>query len=183
MPSAEWRASDPSPPRELLRALTTGRVYDICNGSSQTTRGWRDAMGTDSIVQMELNQIRIDERRSEQVIVLKEKTGKRLLPIVIGISEVSAIKMKVSGIEPPRPMTHDLLVQALTHLGASIERIIVDRLENNTFYAKILVKDQAGQIKEVDARPSDSIALALRAESPIFVADEVLKKVGLVEGG
>ena len=130
------------------------------------------------LVQMEVNKIRIDERRGEQVIVLREKHGVRLLPIIIGISEVTAIKMHVSGIQPPRPLTHDLLQSTIHELGASLDRIVITKLEANTFFAKLLLRTKDGAITEVDARPSDSIALALRAEAPIFVADEVLQQVG-----
>ncbi len=129
------------------------------------------------MIEMELNKIRIDENRGEQVIVLKEKQGKRFLPIVIGILEVTAIKMKISGIEPPRPMTHDLFYNTLTNLGIRLERIVITKLEQNTFFAKLILCVD-GKITEVDARPSDSIALAVRARAPIFVEEEVLEKVG-----
>ena len=129
------------------------------------------------LIQMEVTKIRIDERRGEQVIVLKERSGTRLLPIIIGISEVTAIKMKISGIQPPRPLTHDLLRSAITQLGAKLLRIVVNKLEFNTFFAKLVIETKEGAIEEIDARPSDSIALALRSDAPIFVADEVLNQV------
>ena len=129
------------------------------------------------MVQMELNKIRIDERRGEQVIVLKEKDGSRLLPIVIGIMEVTAIKMKISGLEPPRPMTHDLLYATIQNLGATLEKVIITKLESNTFFAKLVLCNKDGKAAVVDARPSDSIALALRASAPIFVEEEVLEQV------
>ena len=128
-------------------------------------------------VEMEVSRIRIDERRGEQVIVLKEKTGNRLLPIIIGISEVTAIKMKISGIQPPRPLTHDLLNSTIVQLGATLQRIVISKLEFNTFFAKLILQSKDGALHEVDARPSDSIAIALRAEAPIFVAEEVLNQV------
>lgn len=131
----------------------------------------------DGLVQMEVSKIRIDERRGEQVVVLKEREGNRLLPIIIGISEVTAIKMKISGIQPPRPLTHDLLRSTITKLGARLLRIVINRLEFNTFFAKLVLHTREGAIEEVDARPSDSIALALRADAPIFVAEEVLNQV------
>jgi len=129
-------------------------------------------------VEMEINKIRIDERHGEQVIVLREKGGARFLPIIIGISEVTAIKMRVSGIEPPRPLTHDLLYNTIRELGAALDRVAITRLEANTFFARLLLRTKDGTIVEVDARPSDSIALALRAGAPIFVADEVLQQIG-----
>lgn len=129
------------------------------------------------LVQMDVSKIRIDERRGEQVVVLKERGGNRLLPIIIGISEVSAIKMRISGIQPPRPLTHDLLQDTITQLGAKLSRIVITKLEFNTFYAKLVLTGKDGSAAEVDARPSDSIAVALRAEAPIFVAEEVLNQV------
>ncbi len=128
------------------------------------------------MVEMELNKIVIDEKRHDQLIVLKEKGGTRILPIVIGLSEASAIKLKISGFQPPRPLTHDLLVSTISNLEAQIEKIIIDKLEENTFHAKIVIKTQGGQTKTVDARPSDSIALSVRAHAPIFVEDSVLQQ-------
>ncbi|MBI4368144.1 MAG: bifunctional nuclease family protein [Candidatus Omnitrophica bacterium] len=133
------------------------------------------------MIELVLSKIKIDENRSEQVIVLKEREGSRYLPVVIGISEVNAIKLKLSGIEPPRPLTHDLLLKSIEELGARLKAIHIDRLENNTFHAKlILVRNGSGEIK-VDARPSDSVALALRAGSPIYVAKEVMDEAGVNE--
>ena len=127
------------------------------------------------MLEMELNKIVIDEKRHDQLIVLKEKGGNRILPIVIGLNEASAIKLKISGFTPPRPLTHDLLHSTIENLEASIDKIIIDRLEENTFHAKIVIKTSSGESKIIDARPSDSIALAVRAHAPIFVEDEVLK--------
>jgi bifunctional DNase/RNase len=128
------------------------------------------------MLEMELNKIVIDEKRHDQLIVLKEKGGERVLPIVIGLAEASAIKLKISGFNPPRPLTHDLLYTAIENLEASIEKIIIDKLEENTFHAKIILKTSSGASKAIDARPSDSIALAVRAHAPIFVEDEILKQ-------
>ena len=133
------------------------------------------------MVQVELSKIIIDEKRQDQIIVLKEKNGERQFPIVIGFLEASSIKMKLSGIEPPRPMTHDLLVSVIHGLAASLERLIIDKMVNNTFHAKlVLVRNGSADIK-VDARPSDSVALALRAGAPIYVAEEVLDEAGVSE--
>ena len=133
------------------------------------------------MIELILSKIKIDENRSEQVIVLKERDGSRLLPVVIGIAEVNAIKLKLSGIEPPRPLTHDLLLHAVEELGAKLKEIHIDKLENNTFFAKlILVRNGSGEIK-VDARPSDSVALALRAGAPIFIDEEVMNEASVSE--
>src|SRR3989338_2905534 len=130
-----------------------------------------DPMGDTShegngFIEMEVSKIRIDERRGEQVIVLKERTGNRFLPIIIGISEVTAIKMKISGIQPPRPLTHDLLKNTIAQLGATLKRVIITKLEFNTFYASLVLEATNGEQHTVDARPSDGIAVALRADAP-----------------
>ena len=127
------------------------------------------------MVEMELNKIVIDEKRHDQLIVLKEKNGERILPIVIGLAEASAIKLKISGFNPPRPLTHDLLHTMIENLEAKVERIIIDKLEENTFHAKLVIRHN-GKDKIIDARPSDSIALAVRAKAPIFVEDEIIKQ-------
>ena len=126
-----------------------------------------------ALVEMELNKIRIDENRGEQVIVLKEKNGERTLPIVIGIMEVTSIKMKISGITPPRPMTHDLFCSAIKQLGAKIDKIIITKLEGNTFFARLVLQIDT-RTEEVDARPSDAVAIALRVKAGMFVEEKVL---------
>lgn len=134
-----------------------------------------------AIVEMKLIRILMNEKRGEQMVVLKEKKGKRTLPIIIGIPEASAIKLKISGIQPPRPMTHDLLKSIIEQLGASLKRIVIDKLQNNTFYAKLALNDGMGKEIVIDARPSDSIALALRMNCPIFASEDLLNQVGTLE--
>jgi uncharacterized protein len=131
------------------------------------------------MIQVELSRIIIDEKRQDQVIVLKEKVGERQIPIVIGFMEASSIKIKISGVDVPRPMTHDLLVNVMEVLGGRLERVVIDKLVNNTFHAKLEIKSKEGGLKMIDSRPSDSIALAVRFKAPIFVADEVLQKSSL----
>jgi hypothetical protein len=132
--------------------------------------------------EVELIRILMNERRGDQMIVLREKGGKRTLPIIIGIAEASAIKLKISGIRPPRPMTHDLLKNTIESLGARVKKVIIDKLENNTFYAKIVLDYKDHKPVSIDARPSDSIALALRAEAPIFITESILSQVSKIEG-
>lgn len=132
------------------------------------------------MVEMELNKIIIDEKRHDQIIVLKEKNGERRLPIVIGLLEASSIRMKLSGAQPPRPLTHDLLKSTIESLDAQLEKVIIDKLEDNTFHAKLILKTN-GTTKTVDARPSDSIALAVRTKSPIFVEEQVLSQLGNIQ--
>jgi len=131
------------------------------------------------MIEVILNKIRIDEKSEEQMIVLREKSGTRQLPIIIGTSEVAAIKRNLSGIQPPRPMTHDLLADIICSVGVKLDSIVIDRIESNTFYAKLilLAKSAVGRGKKiiVDARPSDSIALAVRLEAPIFVEEKIFE--------
>ena len=127
-----------------------------------------------------LSKIKVDETRNEQVIVFKEKEGTRLLPVVIGMAEVNSIKMKLSGVKPPRPMTHDLLQQIIEQLGGKLEKVVIDRLQQNTFFAKLHLRTPSKEVI-IDARPSDSVALALRADAPVYVTEEVIGEAGVNE--
>lgn len=126
--------------------------------------------------QVELTRIVIDEKRQDQIIVLKEKGADRQFPIVIGILEASSIKMKLSGVATPRPMTHDLLTATVQALGGRVERVEIDDLVANTFHAKLILRNKEGQEIRIDSRPSDAVAIAVRTSAPIFVEEEVFKK-------
>ncbi len=112
-------------------------------------------------------------------ILLKEVDGNKRLPIIIGAFEAQAIALEIEGIKPPRPLTHDLLKQLTDNLGAAVIEVIVDELRENTFYAKIIL-EVSGFTQEIDARPSDAIALAVRAQAPIFVSGSVLQAAAFV---
>ena len=131
------------------------------------------------MVQVELSKIIIDERRQDQIIVLKEKDGERQFPIVIGFLEASSIKMKISGVKVPRPMTHDLLLSAIEGLSASLIALVIDKLVSNTFHAKLVLRTADNREVRIDARPSDGIALAVRAQAPIYVEEDVMKKAAI----
>jgi bifunctional DNase/RNase len=109
----------------------------------------------------------------QPIVLLKTADGNKFLPIWIGHPEAAAILMRLQGASTPRPMTHDLVSEMLAQLDAKIVRIAVTELRENTFYAVITVSVDGGEI-EVDSRPSDAIALAVRAEAPIFAADSVI---------
>ena len=111
----------------------------------------------------------------QPIVLLKTADGNKFLPIWIGHPEAAAILMKLQSQAPPRPMTHDLLSDVLDQLGAQIVRITVTELRENTFYAQITLQQDGSEI-EVDSRPSDAIALAIRAEAPIFAADRVIEE-------
>lgn len=112
-------------------------------------------------------------------ILLKEIEGSRRLPIIIGAFEAQAIALEIEGIKPPRPLTHDLLKQIIDNLGGSVLEVIISELRENTFYAKIIL-DVSGLTNEIDARPSDAIALSVRTQTPIFVAESVLELAGFI---
>ena len=112
-------------------------------------------------------------------ILLKEVEGVRRLPIIIGAFEAQAIALEMEGIKPPRPLTHDLLKLLVDNLGANVVEIIVNELKENTFYAKIIL-EASGLTNEIDARPSDAIALAVRTYAPIYVNETVMEAAAFV---
>ena len=126
-------------------------------------------------VHMELKRIIISEIHEQQVIMLKEVEGERSFSIMIGIFEATSIDRRVKRLPSPRPLTHDLVRIVLERLGASVEAVLVDDLYNNTYYAKITLS-ASGKAVDIDCRPSDAIAIALRAKAPIYVADAVLEE-------
>src|SRR5258705_5411530 len=111
----------------------------------------------------------------QPIVLLKTADGNKFLPIWIGHPEAAAILMKLQGASTPRQMTHDLVTDMLGELGAEVVRITVTELKENTFYASITVQQNGSEI-EIDSRPSDAIALAVRAEAPIFAAEEVIEE-------
>lgn len=125
--------------------------------------------------EMHIYGVSFDLVGKQPIVLLKTADGNKFLPIWIGHPEAAAILMKLQSQAPPRPMTHDLLSDMLDQLGASIVRITVTELRENTFYAQITLQQDGGEI-EIDSRPSDAIALAIRAEAPIFAADRVIEE-------
>jgi hypothetical protein len=123
---------------------------------------------------MEIAGLALDEKSRAPIVVLKDATGNHVLPIVVGIMEASAIAAQLEGVDLPRPMTHDLLAAVIAEMGGVVTDIEVCDLINDTFYARIRIK-VADEDVELDARPSDSIALALRTGAKIMVAEKVLE--------
>ena len=129
-------------------------------------------------VAMELSRIIISEINDQQVIYLKEIEGERQFPILIGIFEATSIDRRVKGYPSPRPLTHDLIVSVVENLGAEFQDVIVSELKHHTYYARLRVR-RDGELFEIDARPSDAIAVAVTCEPtlPIYVNEDVLNDV------
>lgn len=122
-------------------------------------------------IRVEVNGV-VTDRVGEPVVLLVDKGSRKYLPIWIGSSEALAIAMALSGKKPPRPMTHDLLTTVIKALRGEVLRVVINKMEAQTYYASIVLKG-AGRVQEIDARPSDSIALALRTNSPIYLTPQV----------
>ena len=131
------------------------------------------------MIEMTIDSIRVSMMNYQRVVILKEKMADRYLPIWIGPAEADAIAVKLQGVSVPRPLTHDLLQLVIDALGASVNSIVVNGLKNDTFYAKIILNVDGGQI-EVDSRPSDALALAVRTAAPVYVDESVLDKAGII---
>jgi uncharacterized protein len=131
-------------------------------------------------IEMTIKGLMIDPITNMPIIILRDQEGQRVLPIWVGVFEANAIALQIENVQTPRPMTHDLLRNILDNLDASVERIVVCDLKENTFYARIHIRQNAGSVA-IDARPSDAIALALRTGSPIFVEESVIQTAKNVE--
>ena len=127
-------------------------------------------------VQMQLSRIIISEINDQQVIYLREVDGNRQFPILIGLFEATSIDRRVKHFESPRPLTHDLLVNSIEALGAELDSVLITDLKEHTYFAKLRVRHD-GEITEIDARPSDAIAVAVSCDPPlpIYVSEEVLE--------
>ena len=124
-------------------------------------------------IEMKIKGLMVDPVTNMPIVILKDESDERVLPIWVGIFEANAIALRIEDIETPRPMTHDLLRSFVDTLGAVVEKIVVSELRDNTYFARIHI-DVGGAKQEIDSRPSDAIALALRTEAPIYVEQAVL---------
>jgi bifunctional DNase/RNase len=150
----------------------------------QVAADWRspscgDGLRRYKVIEVFVESIRVNMANYKRVVMLKEKTGSRFLPIWIGHFEADAIAIPMQNVPVSRPLTHDLLGRVAEQLGGKLTQIVINDLADETFYAR-LVLDQNGQHLEVDSRPSDAIALAIRAKVPIYVEDAVLDQAGMV---
>lgn len=130
------------------------------------------------MIEMTVESVRVSLTNYHRVVVLKEKNADRYLPIWIGPAEADAIAVKLQDVAVARPLTHDLLQSVISALGAAVNSIVVNDLANDTFYARIIL-DFDGRHLEVDSRPSDAIALAVRVKVPIYAEEAVLERAGI----
>jgi len=130
------------------------------------------------LIEMTIESIRVSLMNYQRVVILKEKTSDRYLPIWIGPAEADAIAVQLQDVSVARPLTHDLLRSIIETLGAVVNHVLVNDLSNDTYYARIVLDVNGGSM-EIDSRPSDAIALAVRVKVPIFADEQVLDKAGV----
>ena len=128
------------------------------------------------MIEVRVQSLAFDKTSNTPVVILKDMESERVLPIWIGPGEASAIAMHMGGVAFQRPLTHDLLVAVLGGLGGTLQRVLITRVQNSTYFAELII-DRDGDIISVDARPSDSIAIALRAQASIFAEEALLESV------
>ena len=131
---------------------------------------------------MKVDKLGIDLLTHDPVVILKDMEGKRHLPILIGPFEATAIALALEGTQVPRPLSHDLMKSVIEALKAKVSKIVIHDIQENTFFAKVVLESNLGPL-EIDARPSDSIALALRTNSPIYVTDKIMLEESEDKGG
>ena len=131
------------------------------------------------MIEVKIDSIRLSLVSQERVIVLKDENTDHYIPIWIGLCEADAITFELQGMQVDRPMTHDLLKNSVEELGGTVDYIFISEIRNDVFYARIVIKHKESQTHELDARPSDAIALAVRTKCPIFVSESVIRKAGI----
>jgi bifunctional DNase/RNase len=134
---------------------------------------------TAPVIAVHIHSLGLDEQNNQPVLILREDDGLRVVPIWIGHPEAMAIMLAVQGIEPPRPLTHDLMISIIGAAGYEVERVEITRVENGTFFATLVLKSPERTLS-IDARPSDSLALSVRAGCPVFVGEEVMRSSGVI---
>ncbi len=132
------------------------------------------------IVAVRVERVTLDTSSNRFVVILRDDTYQRWLPIVVGPAEAQAIALQLENVQPPRPMTHDLMKNLMDSMKINIDRVVVSDLKDNTYYAIVDLKRNGTQ-SQIDARPSDAIALALRSQSPIFVEEDVMQRAAIGE--
>lgn len=130
------------------------------------------------MIEVRVAHLGLDKTSNTPVVILQEQNGERVLPIWIGPAEASAIAMELAGMKFARPLTHDLLKQVIVGLGADLRKVIITRVQDNTYYAELHIY-RGDAIINIDARPSDSIAVALRLKAPIFTSEDLLENTAI----
>jgi hypothetical protein len=132
------------------------------------------------MIEMQIGGLGFDPRNLSPLVLLRDQEEMNFLPIWIGVFEAAAIAMELQGVQPPRPMTHDLLKNTIENLGGKMKRAVINDIKDGTFYALIEIETKDGKILNLDARPSDAIALAVRNRAPVFVSEVVMMQAKLV---
>ncbi len=146
-------------------------------GSAGSSPAARATLG--EVVPLELVGVRVEVPANTPMVLLREQSGRqRLLPIYIGTPEATAIHYALEGVDPPRPLTHDLFMQTLTVLGITLEQIVVTEMREHTYFAELHLRSAERGVTVLSARPSDAIALAVRCSAPLFASEELLDEVG-----
>ncbi len=158
------------------------RPLDTASGSPDIG-GVGENLNAAAQLEVEIRGLILDPVSNTPIVILKKPDENLFLPIWIGVFEANAIALQLEGVETPRPMTHDLLRSVVAALGARVEGVVVHSLVENTFHANVLVRNSEGRLAEVDARPSDAIALALRCHAPIRVAAAVFREAHALDFG
>lgn len=168
----------------IVSIFIPGKLNDAVNSVTESafartvrTLTESEPIEENTLVEMVVDSIQISEVDYQPVVVLKEKGTERYLPIWIGFAEATAIEVILEGVDMPRPLTHDLLCSVVNVAGVNVNSIIINNLQNNTFYAKIVLSVNQKQI-EIDSRPSDAIAIALRVGAPVYAKEAILDKAG-----
>ncbi len=130
------------------------------------------------MVEVKVQSLGLDRTSNTPVVILQEKDGSRVLPIWIGPGEASAIAMELAGMKFSRPLTHDLFASVIMGLGGSLQRVVITKVVENTYYAELIIQ-RGAELISVDARPSDSIAIALRMDAAIFTSDDLLENTSI----
>ena len=162
-----------------MRAMPPGGVavrFRAARARNRVPAALAGREGERALVEMKVLSVGMVQGSDGNVVVLKEADGDRLLVIAVGLAEASAIALQLQGLQPPRPLTHDLLVNLVRRMQGEIVRVVVHDLRDETFIGQIDIQTEHG-IMEIDARPSDAIAIALRADAPIYVAEPVLERL------
>jgi uncharacterized protein len=130
------------------------------------------------MIEVKVQSLGIDQASKTPVVILQELDGDRMLPIWIGPGEASAIAMELAGMKFPRPLTHDLAASFIRGMGGALSRVLITRVQENTYYAEMVIQ-RGNEVFSVDARPSDSIAIALRLQARLFTSDELLSSTAI----